>query len=84
MGVFGINSSSSVPQAGLGPQNSPWLSRVREGKQRCRSIKVRLGQLLPDNAPFWLNPHDGGVFHILKDQVLVDLGPVHLHRHLHL
>lgn len=84
LGVLGTNSSLSVPQVELGPQNSPWLSRVREGKQRSRSIKVYLGQLLPDDAPFWFNPHDGGVFHILKDQVLVDLGPVHLHRHLHL
>jgi hypothetical protein len=39
--------------------------------------------LLPDNAPFWFNPHNGGVLHVLKDQVLADPGPVHLHSHLH-
>lgn len=73
-GWLSANPSPSVLTAGLGPQNSPWLLRVEEGR----------GQLLPDDAPLRLDPHDGGVLHVLEEQVLVDLGPVHLHCHLHL
>lgn len=64
------------PQSRTGPQNCPWLSRVEEGK-------LRSGLPLPDYAPLWLDPHDGGVLHILEEQVLVDAGLVHLHHHLH-
>lgn len=64
-------------------QNRTWppaLSWAFESRGR----KAKGGQLLPDDAPVRLNPHDGGVLHVLEEQVLWDLGPVHLHCHFHL
>ena len=56
--------------------SSPGFLRLKEGNPRS-------GQPLPDDAPLRLDPNDGGILHVLEEQVLVDLGPVHLHRHLH-
>lgn len=39
---------------------------------------------VPDDAPLWLNPQDGGVLHVLKLQLLMYFGFVHPHGHLHL
>lgn len=64
------------PQSRTGPQDCPWLLRVEEGQPRP-------GPRLPDYAPLRLDAHDGGVLHVLEEQVLVDPGLVHLHHHLH-
>lgn len=38
---------------------------------------------LPCNAPVWFNPLDSGIFYVLKDEALPDLGVVHAHADLH-
>jgi len=39
---------------------------------------------LPEDAPLGLNPQDGWILHIFILQLLMYLGLVHSHRHLHL
>lgn len=38
----------------------------------------------PEDAPLRLDPQDGGILYIFIVQLLMDLGLVHSHRHLHL
>lgn len=43
-----------------------------------------LTEQLPEDAPLWLDPHDGWILHIFKLQLLRYLGLVDLHGNLHL
>lgn len=36
---------------------------------------------LPVDAPLWFNLSDGGILHILKAQVLLEMSLVYAHRH---
>lgn len=54
---------------------------------RSREKNVPLEDSLgcsPEDAPLRLDSQDGGILHVLIVQLLMDLGLVHPHGHLHL
>lgn len=68
-----------------------WKEGTLAGSSDSSLLQAELGSetvlgspRLPDDAPLRLDAHDGGVLHVLEEQVLVDTGLVHLHHHLHL